>query len=198
MVQKPLEPVHASVLAGAGGMIVLALTGSIGMGKSTVANFFREFAVPVHDADAAVHAIYSGPQAARVGTAFPAAMADGKVDRGRLGAMVLNDEKAMRRLEKIVHPMVRDLQAAFLADARKAGARLVVLDIPLLFESGRSEGFDGIVVVTLQRAGTAPTRARASGNDRGKIRGDPCPPDAGRAKARARRFHCRYRSTRWL
>ncbi len=129
-------------------MIVLGLTGSIGMGKSTTAAMFAERGVPVFDADAAVHALYAGPLAARVEAAFPGSTVAGRVDRVALGRKVVGDEAAMRRLEAIVHPAVREEERRFLEAARAAGAALAVLDIPLLYEAGRERDVDAVVVVT--------------------------------------------------
>lgn len=129
-------------------MIVLGLTGSIGMGKSTTAAMFREAGVPVHDSDEAVHRLYAGAAAPLVEAAFPGTLVDGVVDRNRLAARVLGDREAIRRLEAIVHPLVRADADAFLDRHRRAGARLVVLDIPLLFETGGRGRVDKVVVVT--------------------------------------------------
>ncbi len=129
-------------------MIVLGLTGSIGMGKSTTAGFFREAGIPVHDADASVHALYGGKAVEPVGAAFPGVVVDGRIDRAALGAVVLKDADAMKRLEAIVHPLVRSEEQQFLANARKSGADMVVLDIPLLFETGGDARVDGVVVVS--------------------------------------------------
>lgn len=129
-------------------MIVLGLTGSIGMGKSTTAKMFVEAGVPVHDADAAVHRLYAGRAAPLIEEAFPGTVCEGTVDRARLSAAVLNDTDAMARLEAIIHPLVRDEEVAFLERHRRAGADLVVLDIPLLFEVGAEDRVDRIVVVT--------------------------------------------------
>ena len=129
-------------------MIVLGLTGSIGMGKSTAAGFFAEEGVPVHDADAAVHALYAGAAAPAIEAAFPGTTIDGKVDRERLGARVIDDPAALARLEAIVHPLVRREEERFLAAAEAAGAKLAVLDIPLLFETGGDKRCDAVVVVS--------------------------------------------------
>jgi dephospho-CoA kinase len=126
----------------------LGLTGSIGMGKSTTAGLFRELGVPVHDADAAVHEIYGAEGVAPVEAAFPGVTVDGRIDRARLGARVLDDEPAMKRLEAIVHPLVRAREAAFLERARREGARIAVLDIPLLYETGAEGRVDAVVVVS--------------------------------------------------
>ena len=137
-------------------MLLIGLTGSIGMGKSTVGRFFAEAGVPVHDADAAVHALYEGEAAAAIGAAFPGSVKAGKVDRAALSARVLGDQAALRRLETIVHPLVRASETTFLAAAAAGGARAVVLDIPLLFETGGERRVDVVVVVSaapaLQRA----------------------------------------------
>src|SRR5690606_13301214 len=121
---------------GEGPVIVLGLTGSIGMGKSTTARMFEEAGVPVHDADATVHRLYAGAAAPLVEAAFPGTVRDGAVDRKALGKRVLGDPAALARLEGIVHPLVQAEEEAFLARQRAAGAPLVVLDIPLLFEVG--------------------------------------------------------------
>lgn len=133
-------------------MKVLGLTGSIGMGKSTTASLFAELGVPVHDADAAVHALYEKDAVPAIEAAFPGTVVEGRVDRGRLGARVLNDPQAMARLEAIVHPLVREAELAFLARAEKSGARIVVLDIPLLFETGGDRRVDAVVVVSAPAA----------------------------------------------
>ncbi|MBM6593912.1 dephospho-CoA kinase [Microvirga pudoricolor] len=135
---------------------VLGLTGSIGMGKSATAALFRERGVPVHDADASVHALYRGRAVPLMAGAFPEAVVDGAVDRAILGRLVLGQPDAMRRLEAIVHPLVRDEEAAFLERAAKSGAGLAVLDIPLLFETCGQARCDAVAVVTaapeIQRA----------------------------------------------
>jgi dephospho-CoA kinase len=125
---------------------VLGLTGSIGMGKSATAGIFRRLGVPVHDADAAVHGLYRGRAAPLVEKAFPGTVADGMVDRGRLGAAVLGDPARMRELEAIVHPLVREEEDTFLK--RAALAPVAVLDIPLLFETGGEARCDATLVVT--------------------------------------------------
>src|SRR5436190_971062 len=127
-------------------MRVLGLTGSIGMGKSTTAKLFAEEGVPVHDADATVHRLYSGEAAPLIEAAFPGTVRDGVVDRKALGGRVLGDRDALKRLEAIVHPLVREAEAAFLELARRDGAGAVVLDIPLLFETGREIQVDAVVV----------------------------------------------------
>lgn len=127
---------------------VLCLTGSLGMGKSTTARFFAEAGVPVHDSDAAVHALYEGEAVSAIARAFPDSTVDGKVDRAKLAAMVLDDAAALARLEAIVHPLVQSSTEAFLAEAQARSAPVVVLDIPLLFETGADCRCDAIVVVS--------------------------------------------------
>ncbi|TRC70618.1 dephospho-CoA kinase [Mesorhizobium sp. WSM4307] len=129
-------------------MIVLGLTGSIGMGKSTTAKMFAEAGVPVHDSDEAVHRLYSGAAAPLIEAAFPGTVVDGVVDRVKLGARVLGDAAALKRLEAIIHPLVRADADAFLATHRNAGESIAVLDIPLLFETGGRGRVDKVVVVT--------------------------------------------------
>ena len=131
-------------------MIVIGLTGSIGMGKSTVAKMFAEEGAPSFDSDAAVHRLYApgGAALAPVEAAFPGIVSGGGVDRAALSARVVGDPEAMRRLEAIVHPLVRQEQAKFVAAQRERGADYVVLDIPLLLESGRAPDVDVVVVVS--------------------------------------------------
>ncbi|WP_417767048.1 dephospho-CoA kinase [Stappia sp.] len=129
-------------------MIVLGLTGSIGMGKSTTAKMFAEAGAAVYDADAAVHALYRGEAAPLIEAAFPGTTDAGVVDRGKLGAQVIGQPEAMRRLEGIVHPLVRKSETAFLEAARESAARIAVLDIPLLFETGGEARVRATVVVT--------------------------------------------------
>lgn len=137
-------------------MIVLGLTGSIGMGKSTAAKMFADAGVPVHDSDEAVHRLYAGAAVPLVENAFPGTTHGGSVDRALLGQRVLADPAALKTLEGIVHPLVRADADAFLARHRSAGAPLAVLDIPLLFETGGRDRVDKVVVVTapadIQRA----------------------------------------------
>ncbi|HEY0145101.1 MAG TPA: dephospho-CoA kinase [Methylovirgula sp.] len=129
-------------------MFVLGLTGSIGMGKSVTAAIFREAGIPVHDSDAAVHALYRGAAVPLVEAAFPGTLRDGQIDRTRLSAYVVNDPAALARLEAIVHPLVRAGRAEFAAEARASGADLIVLDIPLLFEIGCESEVDAVLLVT--------------------------------------------------
>jgi dephospho-CoA kinase len=129
-------------------MFILGLTGSLGMGKSTTTKFFAEEGVPVHDADAAVHALYEGEAAPLIEKTFPGTTAGGKVDRDKLAQRVLNDGTAIARLEAIVHPLVRSAEKRFLGEAERAGAAVAVLDIPLLFETGGDKRCDAVVVVS--------------------------------------------------
>lgn len=129
-------------------MIVLGLTGSIGMGKSTTAKMFAEEGVPVHDSDAAVHRLYSGEAAPLIEKAFPGTVVDGVVDRARLGVAVIGKPEALKQLEAIIHPLVRADADRFVARNRTAGTPLVVLDIPLLFETGGMDRVDRIAVVS--------------------------------------------------
>ncbi|HKA72803.1 MAG TPA: dephospho-CoA kinase [Xanthobacteraceae bacterium] len=129
-------------------MFILGLTGSISMGKSTTARLFAEAGVPVHDADAAVHRLYDGEATPAIEAAFPGTTAGGKVDRQKLAARVLDDAAAIKRLEEIVHPLVRESEQRFLAASAAQAARVVVLDIPLLFETGGDARVDAVVVVS--------------------------------------------------
>src|SRR6202043_3463022 len=130
------------------GMMILGLTGSMGMGKSTTAKLFVEAGVPVYDADAAVHKIYEGEAAPAIEAAFPGTTANGKVDRDKLSEKVVHDPAAMKRLEQIVHPMLGASRQKFLDDAEQSGAPVVVVDVPLLFETGGEKRVDAVVVVT--------------------------------------------------
>jgi len=129
-------------------VIRIGLTGSIGMGKSTTAKMFAGEGVPVHDADATVHALYSGRAAPLIEAAFPGTVSDGKVDRTLLSPHVLGKPEAMKKLEAIVHPLVREEEQLFLKCARADHRRIVMLDIPLLFETGGEARVDVVVVVT--------------------------------------------------
>ncbi len=152
-------------------MFILGLTGSLGMGKSTTARFFAEAGVPVHDADAVVHRLYEGEAAGAIEAAFPGTTAGGKVDRTKLGARVLNDAAALKRLEAIVHPLVQEAQRRLLAEAEAAGEKVALLDIPLLFETGGDRRCDAVVVVSappevqrarvLERPGMSPDKLDA-------------------------------------
>jgi dephospho-CoA kinase len=127
---------------------ILGLTGSIGMGKSTTAGMFRAAGVPVHDADAAVHRLYAGRAAPLIEAAFPGAVRQGVVDRPRLAALLGGDGAAFRRLEAIIHPLVREEETAFVRAASAARSPLIVLDVPLLFETGGESRCDAVAVVT--------------------------------------------------
>jgi dephospho-CoA kinase len=131
-------------------MLVLGLTGSLGMGKSTAAAMFARAGIPVFDADHFVHAIYARGGAAvdAVEQAFPGVTVDGAIDRGRLGRRVVSDAAAFARLEAIVHPLVREAADAFRADAAAKGYRIALLDMPLLFEIGLDTRADAVVVVS--------------------------------------------------
>ena len=129
-------------------MIILGLTGSIGMGKSTTAKLFMEAGVPVYDADAAVHRLYEGEAAPAIEAAFPGTTVNGKVDRNKLSARVVHDPAAMKQLESIVHPMLGASRQKFLLDAEQSGAPVAVIDVPLLFETGGEKRVDAVVVVT--------------------------------------------------
>jgi dephospho-CoA kinase len=129
-------------------VIVLGLTGSLGMGKSTTAQMFAEAGCRVLSADAVVHDLYRGAALAPIAAAFPGVVAAGEVDRDRLAAHLLAHPADFPRLEAIVHPLVRAAEEVFLAEARADGATIVVLDIPLLFESGAERRCDAVVVVT--------------------------------------------------
>jgi dephospho-CoA kinase len=133
-------------------MRILGLTGSIGMGKSTTAKLFTEAGVPVYDADAAVHKIYEGVAAPAIEAAFPGTTVGGKVDRAKLSAKVVHDQAAIKQLEQIVHPMLGASRQKFLEEAERSGAPVVVMDIPLLFETGGEKRVDAVVVVSTDPA----------------------------------------------
>ena len=148
-------------------MIILGLTGSIGMGKSTTAKLFAEAGVPVYDADAAVHKLYEGEAAPAIEAAFPGTTADGKVDRQKLSARVVHDPAAMKQLEQIVHPMLGASRQKFFHDAEQSGAQVAVVDVPLLYETGGEKRVDAVVVVT-----TSPENQRARIMARGTMTGE--------------------------
>lgn len=129
-------------------MIVLGLTGSVGMGKSATAKMFADEGVPVFDADAAVHTLYEGEAAPLIAAAFPGTVSAGRVDRERLSRAVVGNNEAFARLEAIIHPLVRKAREKFLAAAKAEGAEVAVLDIPLLLETGGEREVDKIVVVS--------------------------------------------------
>ncbi len=148
-------------------MLVLGLTGSIGMGKSTTARLFSEAGVPVYDADATVHKIYEGEAAPAIEAAFPGTTVNGKVDREKLSARVVHDAAAMTQLEQIVHPMLHAYRQTFLDRAERSGADVAVVDVPLLFETGGDKHVDAVVVVT-----TTPDVQRERILARGNMTGD--------------------------
>ncbi len=129
-------------------MLVIGLTGSIGMGKSTAAQRFAANGIAVFDADAVVHELYESEAVAAIETAFPGSTHEGKVDRVRLAKILKDDKGALARLEAIVHPMVREKREQFLSAQKNAGAQVVVLEIPLLFETGSDKQVDVTVVVS--------------------------------------------------
>jgi len=129
-------------------MIILGLTGSIGMGKTTAANMFADNGVPVYSADDAVHQLYSGRAAPLIEAAFPGTVVDGTVDRTKLSSAVLGKPEALKKLESIIHPLVHEEEAAFLARARADGADIALIDIPLLFETGGQSRVDKVAVVS--------------------------------------------------
>jgi dephospho-CoA kinase len=133
-------------------MFILGLTGSIGMGKSTTAGFFREAGVPVHDSDAVVHRLYQGEAVGPVEAAFPGVTVDGRIDRTKLAEKLVGNPDAIRSLEAIVHPRVRAVSEDFIKEQAARGARVIVLDIPLLFETGGETRVDAVVVVSAPAA----------------------------------------------
>jgi len=154
-------------------MLILGLTGSIGMGKTTAAKVFRMLGVAVHDADKAVHKLMKpgGAACEAVLAAFPGVAKNGAIDRQALGTQVFGDHAALQKLENILHPLVRKMQTAFLCNAARRGEKLVVLDIPLLLETGGAVHCDAVVVVSaptiiqkqrvLARPGMTPERLGA-------------------------------------
>jgi dephospho-CoA kinase len=129
-------------------MLILGLTGSIGMGKSTTGKLFVEAGVPLYDADAEVHKLYEGAAVPAIEAAFPGTTANGKVDRQKLSERVVHDPAAMKQLEQIVHPMLGAGRQKFFEDAERAGVPVVVVDVPLLYETGGEKRVDAVVVVT--------------------------------------------------
>lgn len=152
-------------------MLILGLTGSAAMGKSTASKMFAARGVPVFDADRTVHALYAGAAVPVVEAAFPGTTSDGGVDRDRLRDRVLGDEAAMVKLEALIHPLVKREEEKFLSAARDVGRRIVLLDIPLLFETGAEGEVDMVIVVSapadvqrermLKRPGMTPERLEA-------------------------------------
>ena len=145
----------------------------------------------MHDSDAVVHALYEGEATPLIEAAFPGSTTGGKVDRNKLAAMVLNDKAALARLEAIVHPMVTASREKFLAKRASRGDKVVVLDVPLLFETNAERGCDAVVVVSAPRRNPAPAGFRAARHDRRQARRHPRKADARCGKAPARRFCCR-------
>ncbi len=145
-------------------MMFVGLTGSIGMGKTETAKMFNGLGVPTYDADAAVHVLYAkgGDAVAPIGEAFPEAIKDGAVDRVALSNAVMENAEAFKKLESIIHPLVGQAQLAWLEAQRAEGAKVVVLDIPLLFETGGEGSFDKVVVVS---APTEVQRERVLGRE---------------------------------
>jgi dephospho-CoA kinase len=131
-------------------VIIVGLTGSIGMGKSTTSAMFQAEGVPVYDSDAAVHALYAsgGAAVAPVDAAFPGVVVDGAIDRARLSAAVVGDPEALQKLEAVVHPLVGAHRIGFFEDAQAAGHDIVVLDVPLLYETGGDKKVHKVVVVS--------------------------------------------------
>lgn len=127
-------------------MFRLGLTGSIGTGKSTTSDMFRAMGIPVHDADAAVHRLYNGAAVPLIGARFPGAVIDGVIDRKSLGALISGKPERFKALEEIVHPLVQAEEVAAIETAKKAGARLIVLDVPLLFETRGDERCDAVMM----------------------------------------------------
>lgn len=152
-------------------MLVIGLTGSIGMGKSTIAERFRQLGIPVCDADALVHQLYEGAAVAPIEAAFPDTTSNGRVDRVKLGQAVLGDPQGLKRLEAIVHPLVHAAEREFLQKAAEQGASMAVLEIPLLFETGGDKRVDVTIVVSappevqrkrvLERPGMTPAKLDA-------------------------------------
>ncbi|HKS63094.1 MAG TPA: dephospho-CoA kinase [Xanthobacteraceae bacterium] len=150
---------------------MLGLTGSIGMGKSVTANFFREAGVPVHDSDAVVHRLYEGEAVAPVEAAFPGVTVEGRIDRGKLAERLVGRPEAIKQLEQIVHPLVRAVSDRFISENEARGSRVIVLDVPLLFETGGESRVDAVVVVSapadvqrarvLKRSGMTPEKLDA-------------------------------------
>lgn len=127
---------------------ILGLTGSIGMGKSTIARLFRRRGVPVYDADQVVHDLYRKDAVPLVAKLFPAAAKDGVIDRGVLGKLVFGNSDALHRLEAVIHPLVHQAEAEFVRRARACAVPLIILDIPLLFEKNREGRCDAVIVVS--------------------------------------------------
>jgi len=143
-------------------MFILGLTGSLGMGKSTTAKFFAEEGVPVHDSDAVVHRLYDGAAAGQIEAVFPGTTANGTVDRNKLAAHLIAHPADFKKLEGLVHPLVHAEEQKFLAAAERDGAKVVVLDIPLLYETGAEARCDAVAVVS-----ATPEMQRRRASERG-------------------------------
>jgi len=176
-------------------MIVVGLTGSIGMGKSNAAGALRALGVPVHDADGEVHRLLGpgGGAVKAVAAAFPGVLAGNRIDRKALGDRVFGDTAALRRLEAILHPLVRRSSRRFQAAAARRGVKLAVLDIPLLYESRGEKTVDAVIVVSAPALVQTTARSGAAGHDRGEIPRDPDAAGAGPSKAQAGRLRGRDR-----
>jgi len=133
-------------------MMIVGLTGSMAMGKTTAAKYLKSIDIPVFDSDAAVHALYEGEAVGAIGEAFPSAIEDGSVNRKKLAEAISGEPEALARLEAIVHPLVRRKQRDFIVAHADQGTNLVVLDIPLLFESGADQLLDAVIVVSAPEA----------------------------------------------
>ena len=171
-------------------MLIIGLTGSIGMGKSTAATRFRELGVPVADADAIVHELYRGRAVPLVEAAFPGSTRDGVVDRQRLSAALLADPKRFKQLEAVVHPLVHEVQRAFIDDAAAHGKSLIVLENPLLIEMGGHTRVDVVVVVSARPEQQRERVLARPGIESGEIRGDRGTPDTGRHQTRLGGLRC--------
>ena len=170
--------------------LMIGLTGSIGMGKTETAKLFARLGIPVHGADEVVHQLYDKDGAAvdAIAREFPGTVRDGRVDREALAANVAGDEPAFRRLEAIVHPLVREAELEFLDDAMKRGDDLVVLDIPLLFETGGEKRMDAVVVVSAPPDVQRERVLSRAGHDARKARSHPRTPNSGCGQAQESRF----------
>ena len=150
-------------------MIVLGLTGSIGMGKTTAARIFRQLGVPVFDADRCVHDLYEGAAVETLARIFPTVIQEGRINRDALGALVLNDAKGMSKLESVIHPLVLTKRFDFIGKMRSSGRRLIVVDVPLLFETGASANVDAIVVVSARASDQRERVLSRPGMDEAKL-----------------------------
>lgn len=174
-------------------MIIVGLTGSIGMGKSTAAGMFRELGVPVNDADEVVHMLYSGEAVAPVEAAFPGVAKGGVIDRAELSLRLVAAPERLAELERIVHPLVRAKEQEFVARHRADGAPFVLLDIPLLFETKAEARLDRIVVVTCDPEMQRERVMKRPGMDRREVCDDPQAAGARQREARPRRLYRRHK-----